>query len=286
LHSRLKEELDPYLLLLGAASYYLCDLPGSSLVLAKPLGSYCLDLECQGLEDLLLWLLQADLSTGCQRSEGIYGRYIDGISYGLTRFFKNGSGKDNLFGNAKHLRQTAYDNGTPRQLLFADVICAVVKKRFENSTWYCLPRYSGLSTDQWLYALQKKHFIRELWPAQHLLGKQGVFRGKSAVVQMPTSAGKTKATEIIIRSAFLANRTSLAIIVAPFRALCHEIRNSFVEAFHNESVNVDELSDVLQEDFEIAALLGRKQVLVVTPEKLIYVLRHTPELAEHIGLLI
>jgi hypothetical protein len=68
--------------------------------------------------------------------------------------------------------------------------------------------------------------------------------------------------------------------------LCHEIRNSFVEAFHNENVSVDELSDVLQADFEIAELLGRKQVLVVTPEKLIYALRHTPELAENIGLLI
>lgn len=28
LHSRLKEELDPYVLLLGSASYYLSDLPG------------------------------------------------------------------------------------------------------------------------------------------------------------------------------------------------------------------------------------------------------------------
>ncbi len=286
LQSRLKEELDPYFLIFGSASYYLCDLPGSSLVLAKHLGDDYPDLECLGLEDLLLWLLQMDLSTYFEGSEGIYGEYIDGISQWLIRFFENGSGKDNLFDNVKRLRKTAYDNGTPRQLLFADVICAVVKKRYENSTWYCLPQYSDLSTDQWLHALQKDTFIRELWPAQHLLGKQGVFRGRSAIVQMPTSAGKTKAIEIIIRSAFLANRTSLAIIVAPFRALCYEIRNSFVTAFHNESVNVDELSDVLQADFEIAELLGRKQVLVVTPEKLIYVLRHAPELANNIGLLI
>lgn len=286
LQSRLKEELDPYLLLLGAASYYLCDLPGSSLVLAKRLGEDRPDLDCLGLEDLLLWLLQTDLSTYFEGSEGKYGEYVDGISQGIIRFFENGSGQSNLFENASRLRKTAYDNGTPRQLLFADVICAVVKKRFENSTWYCLPQYSDLSTDQWLHALQKDTFIRELWPAQHLLGKHGVFRGRSAIVQMPTSAGKTKATEIIIRSAFLANRASLAIIVAPFRALCHEIRNSFVEAFHNEFVNVDELSDVLQADFEIDELLGRKQVLVVTPEKLIYVLRHVPQLAENIGLLI
>jgi superfamily II DNA/RNA helicase len=103
---------------------------------------------------------------------------------------------------------------------------------------------------------------------------------------MPTSAGKTKATELILRSAFLAERVSLAIIIAPFRALCHEIKNSLLEAFHNEPTKVDELSDALQTDFEIAELLGHQQILVVTPEKLLYVLRHAPELAAHVGLLV
>ena len=103
---------------------------------------------------------------------------------------------------------------------------------------------------------------------------------------MPTSAGKTKATELILRSAFLADRVSLAIIIAPFRALCHEIKNSLVEAFHNETTKVDELSDVLQTDFEIAEFLGHQQILVVTPEKLLYVLRHAPELAARVGLLV
>ena len=103
---------------------------------------------------------------------------------------------------------------------------------------------------------------------------------------MPTSAGKTKATQIIIRSAFLAKRTGLVVIVAPFRALCHEIRNSLLVAFHGEPVSINELSDVFQSDFDIKELLGQKQILVVTPEKLLYVLRHNPEIADHIGLVI
>ena len=59
-----------------------------------------------------------------------------------------------------------------------------------------------------------------------------------------------------------------------------------VEAFHNEPTKVDELSDTPQADFEIAELLGHQNILVVTPEKLLYVLRHTPELASRIGLLV
>lgn len=286
LQSKLNETLDPYLVLLGSASYYLCDLPGSASVLAKRIDGDCPDLDGDALEDLLLWLLQADLRTYFDETEGPFGGFIDGISKWILQFFEDGNGEENLLNLATKLRDAVYEFGTPRQLLFGDVIAAVLRKKLENSAWKALPSYSGLPRDKWLHALQKDSFIKELWPAQHLLGKADVLKGESAIVQMPTSAGKTKATELILRSAFLAERVSLAIIIAPFRALCHEIKNSLVEAFHNEPTKVDELSDALQTDFEIAELLGHQQILVVTPEKLLYVLRHAPELAAHVGLLV
>ncbi len=286
LQSKLNETLDPYLVLLGSASYYLCDLPGSASVLAKRIDGDCPDLDGDALEELLLWLLQADLPTYFDETEGPFGGFIDGISKWILQFFEDGNGEENLLDLATKLRDAVYEFGTPRQLLFGDVIAAVLRKKLENSAWKALPSYSGLPRDKWLHALQKDSFIKELWPAQHLLGKADVLKGESAIVQMPTSAGKTKATELILRSAFLAERVSLGIIIAPFRALCHEIKNSLVEAFHNEPTKVDELSDALQTDFEIAELLGHQQILVVTPEKLLYVLRHAPELAAHIGLLV
>lgn len=286
LQSKLNETLDPYLVLLGSASYYLCDLPGSASVLAKRIDGDCPDLDGDSLEDLLLWLLQADLGTYFDETDGPFGGFIDGISKWILQFFEDGNGEENLLDLATKLRNAVYEFGTPRQLLFGDVIAAVLRKKLENSAWKALPSYSGLPRDKWLHTLQKDSFIKELWPAQHLLGQADVLKGESAIVQMPTSAGKTKATELILRSAFLAERVSLAIIIAPFRALCHEIKNSLVEAFHNETTKVDELSDALQTDFEIAELLGHQQILVVTPEKLLYVLRHAPELAAHVGLLV
>ncbi len=286
LRSRLNKSLDAYLILIGSASYYLCDLPGSSSVLAKEIRYDCPDLDSAGLQELLLWLLQGDLSTYFEGSQGLFGQYIDSISDLLCRFYSDGTGETELLNLADRLRETAYASMVPRYLLLGDVIAAVVRKKCENSSWHALPLYSGLSTDRWLGALKKESFIRELWPAQHLIGEAGVLRGESAVVQMPTSAGKTRATELIIRSAFLADRTALAVIVAPFRALCHEIRNSLVSAFKNEAIKVDELSDILQTDFEIAEFLKDKQILVVTPEKFLYVLRYAPELGASVGLVI
>ncbi len=307
LHSNLNEALHPYAVLLGSASYYLCDLPGSASVLASPRMRRPHDIRCdlpgsasvlarriqgrpdlgsEGLEDLLLWLLQADLGTYFDGDDELFDGLLKEISKGIRQFFKDGNGDGNLLELASKLRSAVYESGTPRQLLFGDVIAAVLRKKLENSVWKALPSYSGLPRDKWLNALQKETFFKEFWPAQHLLGQKGVLGGKSAIVQMPTSAGKTKATELILRSAFLAKRASLAIIIAPFRALCHEIKNSLVEALHDEPTKVDELSDALQTDFVIDELLGHQQILVVTPEKLLYVLRHTPELAARVGLLV
>lgn len=283
--SKLDETLDPYLILIGAASYYLCDQPGSASVLAKRIND-CPNLGGEGLENLLLWLLQANHSTYFEGSKEPFGKYIDGISRFAFQFFENGSGEENFNSLATKLRANVYESGTARQLLFSDIIAAILRKKTQNSSWNALPLYSGISKEKWQYSLQKESFIKELWPAQHLLGQSDVLKGKSAIVQMPTSAGKTKAIELILRSTFLAERTSLAIIVAPFRALCHEIKNSLVEAFRNEPTKVDELSDVFQTDFDIAGLFSQQQILIITPEKLVYVLRHAPELASHVGLLI
>jgi len=286
LKSKLNEKLDPYLILLGSASYYLSKLPGSATVLASSFGNDCPDLGGESLEKLLHWLLKSNLSNYFSNSVGLFGSYVDSISRLVIQFFKDGTGEDKLINLAKKLRALVYELGTPRQLLFGDVVAALLREKIQNSSWKVLPLYSGLSKEKWEYALQKKHFIKELWPAQHRIGQAGILKGKSAIIQMPTSAGKTKAIELIIRSAFLSERTFLAIIVAPFRALCHEIKNSLISAFYSESTKIDELSDVLQDDYEINKLLGHQQILVVTPEKLLYLLRHVHHLISNARLVI
>ncbi|GAB3051722.1 DEAD/DEAH box helicase [Virgibacillus ainsalahensis] len=286
LQTNLRTDLDTYVLLLGSASYYLCDLPGSSSVLVNRVNKEDLNLGCSNLDVLLVWLLSGDFSSDLEMDEGTYKSEIQEISLLVSNFYDSGSKEQDIYEVISRLRNKTYQFGTSRELLFSDVISAVVRKRIENSTWKSLPGYSGLTSETWENILRNKNFIQEFWPAQHLLGRNGVFRGESAVVQLPTSAGKTKATEVIIRSAFLSKRTTLAVIVAPFKSLCHEISESLNRSFENDSINIDELTDILQIDFELESILREKVILVVTPEKLIYMLRHSTELAEKIGLLI
>ena len=283
LQSNLAINLDSYLMLLGAASYYLCDLQGSASVLIKDINRETLDLNGEGLETLLFCLLYSEYD---YTDKHLFSDLNNNIIKNILYFYKEASHEHELINSVVKLRNEVYINGTPRQLLLGDLIAAIVKKKLENSAWKNLPLYSGVSKEKWQPILQKNSFIKEFWPAQHLLGKAGILKGKSAVIQMPTSAGKTKSTELIIRSAFLSGRATLAVIVAPFRALCNEIKNTLADAFYNEPIKIDELSDTLQIDFKFSDLLGHQQILVLTPEKLFYILKHSVDLASKIYLLI
>lgn len=288
IEARLSPDNEMYVRLLGSAAYYLCDLPGSSNILAERIANQGINLGAYGLENLLTWLLLIkDFPTPlADFIESPFKEILIQIRTIFIEFYTSGNHAEDVIGFANQLRGITYALGSPRELLLADLIGAIIRKRIDNSTWICLPKYTGLPLSEWTDIVKKSTFIKEFWPAQHLLGEQGVFQGKSAIVQMPTSAGKTKATEIIIRSAFLAKKTSLAVIIAPFRALCHEIRQGLLQAFQGEAINVDELSDVLQEDYLVDRILRDQNILVSTPEKFNFVLRHDTKLAPNIGLII
>lgn len=296
--SRLAPDLNDYLMLLGAASYYLGGMPGSSYVLSKDVSYDLSDLTSGYIEGALIWLLKSDLEHDWYYKPGAYleGELEEFVDL-FKGFFERKNDASDFYEAADSLRKVVYECGSDRELLFVDTIVSVAFKKIENSSLNCLGAYSGLDISAWRPALEKPDFIKELWPAQKLLGLAGVLKGVSAVVQMPTSAGKTKSTELIIRSAFLSGRAKLAVIVAPFRALCREISSNFQKAFHGEGVRINELQDTINVDEEEQSFLrfllgesddgeGLKTVVVTTPEKLVYMLRHEPALASEIGLLI
>lgn len=282
-NAQLQNKYKDYYIIMGSAAYYLCDYIGSAKVLSNRLKSDELNLDVNKL-DLLLWsFLTNNFST--EINEGLYNTYINNIIVSWQVFCSTGEDSEKIFYNLDNLRKEIYKNGTDRELLFIDILCAIVKKKYLHTTWYTMPLFTDIDKETWKLILTKID-IKELWPSQILIGNNEIFKGKSATIQMPTSAGKTRATELIIRSAFLANRTNFAVIVAPFRALCHDIQGDLQKAFYGENIEIDALSDVFQVDYQYENLTEQKKILVLTPEKLLYLLRHTPELSQYIGLII
>lgn len=273
-----------YLTLLAAAAYYLCDLPGSSHVLTERVAHIAEPGQARGLDCLLLWLLRGRFGAPLT-VEGGFNDQVRVVRDRVDTFYSRGLDPMEVTRPLLSLREAVYRAGDARELLLADLLYAVAKRRLEVAARTCLPGYTALDAAKWEASLAKANFPREFWPAQRLLGERGIFRGVSGVAQMPTSAGKTRATEILLRSAFLSGRTTLAVVVAPFRALCHEIRDSLLVAFRGESVRIDEISDVPQDDFSLEDS-AEPHVLILTPEKLLYLTRQVDDLAQRIGLLV
>jgi Lhr-like helicase len=204
----------------------------------------------------------------------------------LAAYVNGDEGSDEVPAIAGGIRGEAYHTGDGRELLYADIIAALVRNTIRNSARTILPSASGIALDMWRDSLRRPAFPRELWPSQRRICSAGVLLGRSCIIQMPTSAGKTRATELILRSGFLNERVSLAVIVCPFRSLCHDIRGDMARAFSGENIAINEATDSFQVDLSIEQLWSQKAILIVTPEKLLYLLRRTPELAQHIRLVI
>ena len=290
LESRFSADIARDTALLAASAYYLARRPGSSLVLARRLEVLSGN---PPVDRLLHWTLLSRWENYPSIVHPFFGEALGNVAKLLAFHFYDGSGLAALTTELDALRRRAYAGTSARDLLFIDIIAAIIRMRVAASAWTTLPGFTGIPAESWASAIRRPEFPKELWPSQMLLGRVGLFAGVSGIVQMPTSAGKTRSVEIVLRSGFLSGRTKLAVVVAPFRALCHEIGTSLRHAFREDDVKVNELSDAMQLDFlqQFAELLGTEaptsqNILVLTPEKFLYVLRQTPTLVANIGIVV
>jgi POLQ-like helicase len=288
-----------YLCLLAAATYYLSEMPGSSSVLSKKAADARVGITSSRIELLLEKVLDPQKKIDFKIT--VIGKYQASVKAIIKIFplFYSLHERAELRTMAllRALRSDIYNFGSDREILIVDVIISVVKCKFRDSSIKQLPIATGIPLQRWFDVLKKDTFIIEFWPAQKLLADAGIFRGKSGVIQLPTSAGKTKSAEIIMRSAFLSERATTAVIIAPFRSLCREISDSLSHAFLGENILINQLNDVPQiDEFDIDLFSQifdpmeteepSPTVIVSTPEKFVYLLRHKPELADEISLVI
>lgn len=279
--------LNDYCLLIGSAAYYLSNLPGSSQVLIRSINYDSLNLDGDGLENLLYCLLAEKTLKTENFHKSKYIDFLKRISNTVETF--NKSGVDyGLVKISNALEDFAFKIGTDREIFLSDIIFSILYKKKLISAWILLPNYSELSLDIWKSYLSTEKSIKTLWPAQILLGQANVYKGASCVIQLPTSSGKTKSTELIIRSSFLSGRTNIAVVIAPFKALCHEIKRDYRKAFKSENINIDEINDILTQDDlnEFIIKEDKKTIIILTPEKFYYLIHFDFSFIQNIGLII
>ena len=282
--AKVASDIEPLLCILSSSAYYLCGFPGSSQVLLKGITNDQIEI-LSPMEKIVLAVLKSEpLSFS---DDVTYFEEFSGLASAWGRFLLAPSEFVSLDETTSALRRRIYLGGADKDVLLVEILRATINRRFEMSARHNLSEHSDVAVELWEPYLSRLGSIREFWPAQVKLAENGVFRGVSAVIQMPTSAGKTKATELIIRSSFLSGRSHLAVIVAPYRSLCQEIFNDFNHNFSkDEDVHVSLLSDVLQNENLPFLGQGNNVVLILTPEKLDILLKYNGDLAQSIGLVV
>ena len=285
--SKMSIEMNPYYILMGAVTYYFCNMNGSSKVMMSIMPDLTnFEFSASGLEKVIMWMLDTDYKFDINSIDEKYRNYIIQLVNHHNVFFACGNPEEVEFGEFKRY---VYRYGNDRETLFIDIILAILKKKIYNSCINLMPLYSEIDKNEWIATFKSNVMMKEMWESQILLGEKGIFKGKSGVIQMPTSSGKTTSISLAIQSAFLSKRTSNVIIVAPFRALCKEILFDMEKFFaFDENTIVTEFSDI-PEPSEIELVASEsivKKVFVMTPEKLAYILKHNTEIIESINMIV
>ena len=157
----------------------------------------------------------------------------------------------------------------------------VLARMWANSPWV---RLDGIITRRNYLRKLVEDGIVTLWSSQiaalEMRSKLGSLNGgyldeqiKRVVINMPTSAGKSLLAELAIARQLFSDLKSKCVYVAPSRALCDQVAADLAARLSRFKIQVT----TVVSDNDITAyesiLFGQNNVIVVTPEKLGYLIR-------------
>ena len=281
--SKDRNKYDVDFLLSGATAYFFSNNFGSSKVLLRK-AFQKVDVKQKTAKAFLTRLLAFlfdNYPMEYMRNEDKYSLLNNAVKV----YFETGENCQNIKMFSEQYRKDVYNKDDIDEVFFGDLSLAILFLSIEQSAWKLLPNYTELPSEKWRDYLRGKNGLKMLWPAQQLIGNSNILRGMNGIVQLPTGVGKTKSIELIIRSAFVEQRVSIVVIVAPLRALCNEITTDMIKTFGGE-VKINQFSDVLQEDIAFFDDYLGKQIVVCTPEKLSYVMHHQKDIIDMVDLFV
>lgn len=184
---------------------------------------------------------------------------------------------DLALAEARRMAHTALHTAKSSDFAAAHLLEAVLRRLATVSLWGSLGELPTAPRAAWRkYAasqMDARRAVVDLWPSQRTAIRRGLLDGHSSVVlKMPTSAGKTKMTELaFVNDLFTGPRRCLYL--APFRALVSEIEASLGGSLSRLGLAVASLygsSDANELEVELSQ---RARVVIATPEKMAAVLR-------------
>ena len=124
----------------------------------------------------------------------------------------------------------------------------------------------------------------DLWPSQIAAAARAVDQADDLVVSLPTSAGKTRISELCILRCLAAGRR--VIFVTPLRALSAQTEVTLQRTFGPLGKTISALYGSIGVSGLDEDAIRQRHIVVATPEKLDFALRNDPSLLDDVGLLV
>ncbi|MEA4986442.1 MAG: DEAD/DEAH box helicase [Anaerovorax sp.] len=159
----------------------------------------------------------------------------------------------------------------------------------DSSLWSVLPPLlpAEYITSKYIRLLRSfKSPVTEMWPSQTAALPLAIGENSGAIINLRTSAGKTRVAEIAILKILSTKIMSKVLYLAPFRSLAFEIEQSLSKTFGPLGITVSQLyggSTANVTDFE---LINQSQVIIATPEKAKALIRCGSGLETELGLIV
>jgi hypothetical protein len=161
-----------------------------------------------------------------------------------------------------------------------------------SSLWRNLPPHFGPESRE-----QVDRYIRsmafcspptvELWISQQAALSIALDQSnRGGVVNLRTSAGKTRVAELAILKALSSNSTAKVLYLAPFRSLAFELERTLSTVFAPLGFNVSHLYGGLRVSSVDMQLASESAITIATPEKAKALFRAAPDLFENMRLII
>jgi superfamily II DNA/RNA helicase len=257
----------------SAAFYWLAGYAANALVLARsPIGTGGVLAERRSVVrlDKLSDVLSATLA---RRVFATPAPNSDVASH-LRRYLQTGSraSLSNAHRLIKDATETAFGNGQSSEYAAGVLLDAVLRRLDRVSLWGSIAGHTSAPVSAWRkYARAQTELatpLIDLWPSQRRAIAKGLLDDESSLVlRMPTSAGKTKLTELAFVND-LATHPGRCLYLAPFRALVSDVEASLAPTLTKLGYPVASLygsSDANELEVDWAE---RARVVIATPEKI------------------
>ncbi|MDL1982184.1 MAG: DEAD/DEAH box helicase [Deltaproteobacteria bacterium] len=185
----------------------------------------------------------------------------------------------------------AQDYESPSHWWIARLLLLMIQRNGDASLWRILPPFFpddlSLLNRYIRLLLFGKQPVTELWCSQREAVPVALDQPRhGAVVNMRTSAGKTRVAELAILQTLSVDSSAKILYLAPFRSLALEIEQTLGQVFDWCGFHVSHLYGGFRLSAADRQLAEDSSITIATPEKARAILRSSPELFDNVKLIV